>query len=58
MQCHMETYVRFANSIEPMRSLGHFESGGRQVRVETFIDPAFTDAPSIVVLHGATGVLC
>lgn len=41
---------------EPIRSLDHFESGGKQVRVETFAAPKHANAPSVIVLHGATGV--
>lgn len=41
---------------EPQRSLDRFESGGRQIRMETFTPAQSEGAPSIIVLHGATGV--
>lgn len=45
-----------AAEAEPMRKLDRFKTAGREVRVETFADPANKNAPSIIVLHGATGV--
>ena len=36
------------------RMLDYFKSGGQEIRVETFAGN--TTAPSIIVLHGATGV--
>lgn len=44
------------SNAEPTRTLDLFESGGKEIRLETFTDPAYRDAPSIIVLHGATGV--
>jgi dienelactone hydrolase len=41
---------------ETLRGLERFESGGKQIRVETFIGPDAQAAPSVIVLHGATGV--
>lgn len=38
------------------RSLDRFVSAGRKVRMETYSPPDAKCAPSIVVLHGATGV--
>jgi carboxymethylenebutenolidase len=38
------------------RALETFESDGKEIRVETFTGKLSGDAPSIVVLHGATGV--
>lgn len=39
-----------------MRALEHFQSGGKEIRVETFGDSSRSNVPSIIVLHGATGV--
>lgn len=45
-----------AASGKPARTLESFESGGKKIRVETFADTAKGDVPSLIVLHGATGV--
>ena len=50
------TMLTSSTDAEPTRSLERFESGGKEIRIETFTDTAFRDAPSIIVLHGATGV--
>jgi len=39
---------------DPLRELERFDSGGRAIRVETFGKEE--RAPSVIVLHGATGV--
>jgi carboxymethylenebutenolidase len=40
----------------PIRSLERFQSGGKEIRVETFGGNARRSTPSVIVLHGATGV--
>ena len=50
------TMLTSSTDAEPTRFLETFESGGKEIRIETFTDTAFRDAPSIIVLHGATGV--
>jgi dienelactone hydrolase len=48
--------VTSMSAADPTRQLDRFTSGGKKIRVETFA-PANAEAlPSIVVLHGATGV--
>jgi dienelactone hydrolase len=41
---------------ESMRALERFESGGKSIRMETFVGADAKDAPSVIVLHGSTGV--
>jgi carboxymethylenebutenolidase len=41
---------------EPSGAAQTFPSGGKDIRVETFVGPAGEAAPSIIVLHGSTGV--
>jgi dienelactone hydrolase len=41
---------------KPTRSLECFQSGGKEIRVETFGASARRSTPSVIVLHGATGV--
>jgi carboxymethylenebutenolidase len=43
------------STADTARSLDHFESGGKSIRVETF-GGRESHAPSVIVLHGATGV--
>jgi carboxymethylenebutenolidase len=45
-----------ARAADPLSPLESFESGGKKIRVETFFGPSGEAAPSIVVLHGSTGV--
>ncbi len=39
-----------------MRALETFQSGGKTIKVETFFPKDAESAPSIIVLHGATGI--
>ncbi len=52
MLMHMESSLAVATAVE--RTLEQFKSGGRSIRMETF--GGSKTAPSILVLHGATGV--
>lgn len=46
----------FPAPAQPARVLQHFQSGGKDIRVETFGNESRQATPSVIVLHGATGV--
>ena len=50
------TMLTASADAELVRVLERFPAGGKDIRIETFADPAGQDAPSIIVLHGSTGV--
>jgi carboxymethylenebutenolidase len=41
---------------QPSHSVDRFQSGGKEIRIETFTGSNTSTAPSVMVLHGATGV--
>ncbi|MDB6075558.1 MAG: dienelactone hydrolase [Verrucomicrobiaceae bacterium] len=52
LTCSMPTLLH----AESARSIDSFQSGGKRIRMETFPSPAGEKSPSIIVLHGSTGV--